>query len=351
MTAKKKVLFFLNSGTGGAERVTVTIGKMLPKDQYEVVFVLVGKCRGTMDQFIPKEYRIEYIVFKNIWLGIGYRIYRLLKKEKPYAVFCSIMPYSTRVLAAAKRIGGIRTIIRNCNYFKTIRRDQLLLCQLTYKYADVIIAQQEEMRQDILDHIKLDPRKVIVLQNPIDKGYIAEKINVPSPYKEQDATKYLWVGRFDRTKGQDVLAKAFVMVAKNNPKAHLYFVGNHGDDKFFHEVRQIVVDGGCENRVHFVGFDSNPYRWVKNCDCFVLPSRIEGLPNSLIEAQYLGKPAVATTCIPIISRIVENGVTGYTVPPENPTLMAEAMEKAVNLGEIKSTYHSADENSFIKLFE
>lgn len=349
--AKKKILFFLNSGTGGAERVTITIGKMLPANQYEVVFVLAGKSHGTMDQFIPKGYRKEYIIFRNIWLGVGYRFYRLLKREKPYAIFSSSMTFSARLLVAAKKIGGIKTVVRNCNYFKTIRPDELFLCKLTYKYADVIVAQQEEMRQDILNHISLDPKKVIALQNPIDKDYIAEKIKVPSPYRKNDGIKYLWVGRFDKTKGQDVLAEAFVIVAKKNPGAHLYFVGKFNDDEYYYEIKQTVKEGNCEDRVHFIGFDPNPYRWMKNCDCFVLPSRIEGLPNSLIEAQYLGIPAVATTCIPIISRIIENGVTGYTVPSENPPLMAAAMMNAVKLGKIKSSYHGAENSSFLKLFE
>lgn len=350
MNKKKKVLFFLNSSTGGAERVTVTIGKMLPTDKYEVVFVLIGKSKGTMAEFIPKQYRVEYIVFRNIWLGVKRKFYKLMKEERPYAVFSSNMPFSVRILSASRRIGGIKAIIRNCNYFSTLRWDQILYCKLTYKYADYVIAQQNDMRDDILDHINLNPQKVIVLQNPIDKDYILKMTNEPSPYKGNEI-KYLWVGRFDRTKGQDVLAKAFSIVSKKISNAHLYFVGNYYNYLFFHEVKQIVDDGQCSDRVHFIGYDSNPYRWMKYCDCFVLPSRIEGLPNSLIEAQYLGRPAVATRCIPIISQIVKEGVTGYTVPTEDPKAMAEAMLKAPLLGFIKSSYHCATDEDFIRLFE
>lgn len=351
MLNRKKVLFFVSASVGGAERVSITIGKMLSKEKYEVVFVLFGKSRGNISDFIPSDYRIEYLVFKNVWLGVGHRVYKLIKREQPYAVFCSIRYFSIRVIAAAKRIGGINIVIRNDNYFKTLRWDQLKLCQLTFKYADFIIAQQEEMRQDILEHITISPDKVIALQNPLDKGYIEEKVKCPSPYKESDAIKYLWVARFARTKGQDVLARAFTIVAKKSPNAQLYFVGKYSNDEFFNEVQRIIMEGGCGNKVHFIGFDSNPYRWMEYCDCYVLSSRIEGLPNSLIEAQYLGRPAVATTCIPIISRIVEEGKTGYLVPPNNPEAMAEAMLKAPALGKIESHFQSADDNDFIKLFE
>lgn len=349
---KKKVLFITHASTGGAERVTVTIAKMLPKDKYEAKFVLVDKNKGNISNFIPEGYDVNYLLYSNIWCGVTFRLIKLLKKEKPYAVFATSMPLSVRLLVAAHIVGGIKVIIRNCNYFCTVRRDQLLLCRMTYKYADWIVAQQEEMKDDILSHIKgLRPERIVSLQNPLDKDTIERKCSVDSPYIEGDTTKYVWVARFAETKGQDVLAKAFVKVAEQNEKAHLYFVGKYEEkDSFFQGVKSLIHDAGIEKRVHFVGFDTNPYRWVKYCDCFVLPSRIEGLPNSLIEAQYMGCPAVATTCIPIVSRIVKDGVTGYLVPSEDSDAMAEAMFKAPRLGRIKMEYESASNEEFIKLF-
>lgn len=354
MKTKKKVLFFLHSSTGGAERVTVTIGQMLPKEEYEVKYILVDKIKGNITDFIPSEYEVQYIHFYNIWLGTTIKIFNCLKKERPYAVFCSSMSLSARVIIAAYLLKNtkIKIIIRNCNYLSTNRWDERFICKLTYRFADTIIAQQDEMRDEILQEINLPSNKVLVLQNPLDKKTIDEKCNAPSPYEKNDTTKYVWVGRFDKAKGQDILAKAFVKVAQANPNAHLYFVGvYHTNDNFFQKVYRIVIEGGIKERVHFIGFDPNPYRWIKYCDCFVLPSRVEGLPNSLIEAQYIGKPAVATTCIPIINRIIKNGITGYTVPSEDYDAMAKAMLKAPMLGTISMIYQSASQDEFIRLFE
>lgn len=348
---KKKVLFFTHSATGGAERITVTIGKMLPKDEYEVKFVLIDKTKGSIANFIPDSYDVKYILYPNIWCGVTPRIIKLLRKEKPYAVFSTSMEISARVLLAARLVGNIKTVIRNCNYFSTIRWDQLLLCRGTYKYADWIIAQQEEMKEDILKHITdVCPDNILPLHNPLDIETIEAKSSAPSPYPDDDSIKYVWVARFHKSKGQDILAKAFVKVAKQNEKTHLYFVGKEDTQGFSQQVHQIVEEGGVADRVHFVGFDTNPYRWVKYCDCFVLPSRIEGLPNALIEAQYLHRPAVAATCIPIIKRIIKDGVTGYTVPTEDSDAMAEAMLKAPALGNINMVYEGAKKEDFIKLF-
>ena len=89
---------------------------------------------------------------------------------------------------------------------------------------------------------------------------------------------------------------------------------------------------------------------MKYCDCFVLPSRIEGLPNVLIEAMYIGKPVVASVCIPVIDRMVENGYNGYKVQPEQPEQMATAMEKALLLKNFQMTFHLAEPKDFVKLF-
>lgn len=61
MKDKKKIIFFLQSGVGGAERMTVTIGKNLDTNKSEVIFYLLDRPLGTatIEKFIPKEYRIE----------------------------------------------------------------------------------------------------------------------------------------------------------------------------------------------------------------------------------------------------------------------------------------------------
>ena len=102
--------------------------------------------------------------------------------------------------------------------------------------------------------------------------------------------------------------------------------------------------------MHFVGYDSNPYRWLKYADCYVMPSRFEGLPNSLIDAMYLGRPVVATRCIPVIDRIVKNGYNGIVVESENVNALAEGMKNAPSLKDYDMTYHPATCEDFISLF-
>ena len=71
----------------------------------------------------------------------------------------------------------------------------------------------------------------------------------------------------------------------------------------------------------------------------------------LIESLYLGTPAAAFKCIPIIERIIDEGKTGFCAEKDNVPSLAECMLKAANLGKIQSTYKSSSITDFTKLFE
>lgn len=352
LSYRKKILFFLPANTGGAERITITIAKFLDRTQFEVKFVIVSRNIGNIINFIPKEYEIIHLPIKNIWCLTTFRIYRILKKENPDSVFCSLRYLSSRLIIAAKMRGNIKIVVRCENGLSNLRLDQRLLMSYTHPYADYIIAQQEEMRQELINVMKFNPNKILTLQNPIDTTTIDEKIKIGTPYNVNDKSiKYVWVARFDKTKGQDVLIKAFEIVHKKNTNTSLYFIGKYNwEHNYDKSIQEFINEHNLNDCVHCIGFDDNPYRWIKHCDCFVLPSRLEGLPNALIEALYLQIPVVATKCIPVINRIVKDGYNGYTVPTEDYNAMAYAMEAALKLNKDKISYISTPKECFVSLF-
>lgn len=352
MKHRRKILFFLPSTTGGAERMTITIAKMLPLDKFDVKFVIVHPTLGTIVEFIPKEYEIIHIPIHNIWCATTMRMMRVIMKEKPDVVFSSLLYLNARLIIAAK-LCRVKVIVRNnIDISRTVSKQSKILVNATYRWADKVIAQQEEMRDEIIRMINLSTDKVITLHNPIDIESIKTKVNAPSPYSDtENQLRYVWVGRFSEEKGQDLIVRAFAGVHKNNCNTHLYLVGKYDwNVAFDKKVKKYVEENGLSDFVHFVGFDNNPYRWIKNANVYVMPSRLEGLPNSLIEAMYLGRPVVATRCIPVIDRIVRDGYNGYIVPSENVEAIATAMLKAPLLKNFVMTYRSATQEDFVDLF-
>lgn len=351
---KKKVLFFLPKGIGGAQKMTIVISNFLPRNLYEVKYIIVGKKKDKdMAYLIENKLDVEYLDIFNAWDFLTVRIVKILRKYKPDIVFSSLMYLNVRVILAAKIVGNIKTIVRNDNMLRIMRYDIILLMKLFYKMADIIIAQQEEMKADLIHGLNIDESKIVVRYNPVDKNDIIKKSLQISPYNDEDTVKYIWTGNFvnSGSKGQDVLVKAFALLKKKIPNAHLYFLGAFDENSsFFKEIKDFVNKQNLSNSVHFIGFQKNPYPWVKYADCFVLPSRIEGLPNALVDAMILSKPVVATTCIPMISRMVHDGYNGYLVPSEDYKTMADAMVKALYLRNFNMIYNPSTNRDFIELF-
>lgn len=352
----KKILVFAQSDVGGAERMSVTITKSLDRDKFKVEYYLVGDFedeRAPLKQFIPDDLSVHCIGSCSSILLI-LKFFFILAKEKPDVVFASVLNINNKLLVLRKLFRHVKFVIRCDNYLYTYNDKQRRIILKTYPNADIIIAQTEEMKQELIDEMHISEDKVVVLQNPVDTETINKKIQTGKiPYSDDGKVRYVASGRFAYQKGFDLLVEAFAIVKKQQLEAELYIVGRNdgGFEDYYNEVKQLIEKHGLQDSVKCVGFQNNPYVYIKYADCFVLSSRWEGLPNVMIESLYLGTPVAAFKCIPVIERIVTDGADGYLAEKENVESLAKAMMKASELGRVISVYKSASMDDFHHVLE
>ena len=351
---KKKCLFFCQDTVGGAERMTTLIGKSLNQDLYEVVFFLVNRhAKSSITDFIPKEIR-TITLYENGYFSLILNMIKALIKEKPDIVFSSVYNLSNKLLLLKWVAPHAKFIIRCDNYIYTYNNKQQKLLRKTYPKADVLIAQTEEMGNELIEQLGIKAEKVNVLHNPIDKDLIDKKLKgTTNPFSHNEKKHYVAMGRFDPQKGFDLLIEAFIKVHQINNNTELFIVGDTWacNGEVAMDVRKKAEEAGISELVHFAGYQNNPYPYIKYADCFVLSSRWEGLPNVLIEALYLGIPVAAFKCIPIIERIVNDGINGVLAEKEDVESLASAMIKATDMNCVTSYYESAEISSFTQLFD
>ena len=354
MKAKKKIMFFIQNGVGGAERMTVNIAKLLSEDEHDIFFCKVSLPyivqNGRIDDFIPKGIKLINIAWTG-QIALIRQFYKVLKIYKPDVVYSTVMPHNQRLLLLKPFFKNTRFVVRNDNYLFTISRLKRLALKYTYKNADLIVAQTEEMK-DELEAIGLPADKIRVLHNLIDEDLITAKAQEPSPFPVDNITRFVAVGRIARQKGYDILIDAFKIVREKLPESELYIIGNKegSSRKLYSELQDKVNSLDLNSKIHFVGYTDNPYRYIKNASAYVLSSRFEGLPNVLIEAQFLKTPSAATKCIPIISRMIHDGENGFLAESENPESLAEAMIKAIGITDVKTVYQPSSREDFISIF-
>ncbi len=195
---------------------------------------------------------------------------------------------------------------------------------MSYKRADLIICNSQKIREDVLSLTKLIGKKVVVLNNPTITNDIYQLADAPPAVPVSIATgekAIVAVGRLAKQKAFDVLISAFALVAEHIP-ARLLIVGN---GKEYGSLKQLARSLKIEDRVHFVGFQKNPFPYLKLASLFVLSSSWEGSPNVLIEALALGVPSVATDCPTGPREILADGRFGRLVKVGDAKALAEAM--------------------------
>ena len=348
----KRALIFIQNGLGGAERIQIEISKMLIADGWQIKFCMIS-FNGTenkISRFYPEQ-ALSSEIFATSQTGLLKDIYKQIKGYQPRVVFASAMHLNQRILLVSLLFPRIKFIMRNENYLFTLPKWKCRTLALTYRLADKVIAQTEEMENEIVK-LGIDNRKVVTLHNPINEKEILAKAASPSPFPEDGRIRFVAVGRFAPQKGFDILVDAFKIVASAIPESELYIIGetSYGDGSVLKTVQQKSEEYNLTDRIIITGFKSNPYPYMRHADVFVLSSRYEGLPNTLIEALFLGTPSAATTCIPIISRIITDGRNGFTATTGNADQLAKAMIETVKLKTITNTYKPASNEQFVEQF-
>jgi glycosyltransferase involved in cell wall biosynthesis len=161
----------------------------------------------------------------------------------------------------------------------------------------------------------IDPGRFIALR---DAGEVRGEFGFPA-----DCILVGTVGRLAANKAQDDFIRAAGIISKAQPAARFLVVGE-GPKRS--ELERLIRDLRLEGVVVLTGFREDVPSLIAAMDCFVISSIVEGLCTSIMDAQAIGVPVVATRAGGIVD-LVEDGLTGRLVAPRSPDVLAEAVEQ------------------------
>ena len=296
------ILIYSMSG-GGAERVVSYLLPYLEKKGFTVHLVLMN---ATVVYDIPKNTSVHYLekskshengILKLLKLPLlAFRYARLLKRLKiTHSLSLLTRPNYINVLAQNFATASTKTIISeraypslHYGYGDSQSKINNRLIKKLYPKADFIICNSKGNAGDLIDNYDIHPDKIEVIHNPIDLQVIEQKPAI-ADFFDSAYCNMVTVGRLDSGKNHELLIKAIKKI--QNTRLYILGAGVLKDD-----LLQLIKELQLEDRVHFLGFDPNPYKYLKSADLFVFGSNHEGFPNVLLEAMACGLPILTTNC-------------------------------------------------------
>jgi glycosyltransferase involved in cell wall biosynthesis len=156
-----------------------------------------------------------------------------------------------------------------------------------------------------------------MIPNGVDTDYFQ-----PSPPgRASSHPLILSIGRLVPDKDQETLLEAFSLVACSHPAAELWLVGDGPRKSRLQQLLQVKFPA-CRVRLIPAQADIRPF--LAQATLFALSSVTEALPNVVLEAMAAGLPVVATN-VGGVPEAVQDGCTGWLVPPRDPPRLARAM--------------------------
>jgi len=295
----KKILIISPSNKGTIASCTANIIKALKKYSDSKVFVLaIYREKEGLDAYEEGLFLVDRTVNtrnKMNYLTRLWKVWAFKKSIQPDITISSLLSVSSiNILTSVheKKIGIFHAPL---DQTKNVSKLNYFLCKLSYKFLfthlDYLYAVSETTKRDVQKHTG---REVQLVYNIHDFDNINSKSQEPLTKDEQlifNKKVVLYVGHLYDTKGIKRLLEAFSQV---NSDSNLVLVGANSVEEIPDTYIMLAEDLKISNRTFFLGHQTNPYKYMKNCTVFVLPSYSEGLPGVLIEALSLNKKVITT---------------------------------------------------------
>lgn len=294
--------------TGGAERILIDYYHYLEARGCKIcVFVLSGHAgqsrwtdgvsvvyglRGDEDNIVRKAAQQAMLYFK---------LKRLVGRVKPDVIFSFLE--KSNLLTSVVRTEAVKIMtvhnVLSIQYTKVrngfIREVLYSMIRWMYNRCPNVVAVSKQVKDDLVTSFGVKANNVHVINNCVDRDDIRKKSKETTDnFVFVDGVRYIInVGRFSNQKAQWKLLKAFSLYIKgeNKDNIHLVLMG-HGE--YIDRLKQLADSLGISDKVSFLPFNINPYKYMKHAHLFVLSSIYEGFPIVLAEASSLRIPFVGT---------------------------------------------------------
>lgn len=187
-----------------------------------------------------------------------------------------------------------------------------------------IVCVSDVVRNQAIKKLNLDEAKYIKLYNAIHSDEIKEKAALKEI--KHPVFTFATVGRLATQKGYDRMINVSKRLKEEGYQFRVQIIGEGPEEM---ALKKMVEETNLQDTIEFLGFQSNPYPYIKASDVFICPSRAEGFSTVASEAVVLHKACLVTNCSGMGELFGENGEYGYVVSNDEKGIY-EGMKNIIN---------------------
>ncbi|KRD07482.1 glycosyl transferase family 1 [Flavobacterium sp. Root901] len=295
-----------------------------------------------------------------------YKLYIILKKEKPFIVHSHTPKAGIISMLAAKFAGvpfrlhtvaGLPLMEATGNKRKLLN----LVEKLTYRFATNVYPNSKGLYDFIVENKFADKAKLKVLGNGSSNGINTNHFDANLISSEQKTLLakhlniiptdfvFIFVGRLVSDKGINELVKSFNELSKDYSNAKLILVGPFEEelDPLDLNTLQIIKEN---SKILSVGFQQDVRSYFAISDCLVFPSYREGFPNVVMQAGAMGLPSIVSD-INGCNEIIEDGINGIIVPVKNAQSIYDSMKRMISDSELKNSLKEKSREMIVSRYD
>lgn len=318
---------------GGLENVIVQLINRLPAERYEHVLVSLTTISDFRQRIARDDVQfIELHKPPGHALPLYPRIYKLLRALRPDVLHsCNLAALEIAPIAWAARV-PLRIHAEHgwdAHDRDGSNRKYQQLRRFYKRFVSHYVAVSADLDRYLDQRVGVPAARRSLIANGVDTALFAPPLQktAPAGCPFEPGRHFLigTVGRLQTVKNQPLLARAFVRLLREHgaaaADARLLIIG---EGPLRTEVEAILTLAGAQEKAWLPGARDDVPAVLRALDCFVLPSQAEGTSCTLQEAMACGLPVVATA-VGGTPDLVEQGVTGLLVPPDDEAALAQAL--------------------------
>ena len=320
----KKLLIFLPTiGYGGAEMSLTRIAGYLSEHNKININLVVAKKLDKSDEInISNAVNITYLNSKKTIFSL-FKLLKIIRNSKP-DVILSTLPTPNLMVIILKQLKLInsKVVLReaNSNYLNWQNgllnkiKGQISIFAFNKSDTNIFISQELQTNLEKL----ISNRRNITIYNPVlIDNFFEKSLEEVLDFKKPNSELWVTTSRLEHQKGLDLLFEAaYKFLGKR--KFSILVVGDGSQELYYKNMYSDLP-------ITFIGNTQNPIKYLNLADIFFFPSRREGLGNSLIEAQILGKNIISSDCPSGPKEIVNLFNNGMLFESENIDKLIEAI--------------------------